>query len=152
MSKLSAGAQPQSREGWGLARFSDTSMNITNCRWGLPHNATLFPVSADPKSCTQSTAFGNIKFGGSNERILSLIDTIGFDDPDNDTDIKIIAELVDKLKNNVDFVNLFIIAVNGQEPRLDGSLVAMIKIFEVNMVFVISIKICNCMYCVIVVL
>ena len=61
---------------------------------------------------------------------MNVIDTIGFDDPDNDTDVKIIAELVSQLKNNCDFVNLFGIAVNGQSPRLDGSLVAMIAIFE----------------------
>ena len=64
--------------------------------------------------------------------MVSLIDTIGFDDPNNDTDVVIIAELVDKLMNNCDKVNLFAIAVNGQNPRLDGSLVAMIKIFQVS--------------------
>ena len=47
-----------------------------------------------------------------------------FDDPDSDTDIKIIAKLVTTLKNNC---NLFGSAVNGQSPRLDGSLVAMIR-------------------------
>ena len=62
---------------------------------------------------------------------MSLIDTIGFDDPDNDTDVKIIAELVDKLMNKCDKIHLFIIAVNGQEPRMDASLVSMIKIFQV---------------------
>jgi len=97
---------------------------------GFPANADIFPVSSEATSCTQSTQFGNIKFDGNPERIMSLIDTIGFDDPNNDTDVKIIAELVDKLKNSCDYVNLFAIAVNGQAPRLDGSLVAMIKIFE----------------------
>ena len=70
---------------------------------------------------------------GNKERLVSLIDTIGFDDPNNDTDIKIIAELVDKLMNKCDKIHLFIIAVNGQAPRLDGSLVAMITIFQVWM-------------------
>ena len=62
--------------------------------------------------------------------LFSLIDTIGFDDPNNDTDANIISELVVKLKNNCDHVNLFIVAVNGQNPRLDASLVGMIKIIE----------------------
>jgi len=97
---------------------------------GLTHDDALFPVSEGAQSCTQSTAFGHIRFGGNKERLVSLIDTIGFDDPNNDTDVKIIAELVDKLMNNCDKVHLFIIAVNGQAPRLDGSLVAMIKIFQ----------------------
>ena len=59
-----------------------------------------------------------------------MIDTIGFDDPNRDTDCNIISELVLRLRDHCDYVNLFIIAVNGQSPRLDGSLVAMIRIFE----------------------
>ena len=76
---------------------------------------------------------GLMRFSGSGnkERLVSLIDTIGFDDPDNDTDSKIIAELVDKLINNCNKIHLFVIAVNGQSPRMDGSLVAMLKIFKV---------------------
>ena len=69
---------------------------------------------------------------GNKERPISVIDTIGFDDPDKDTDVKIISELVEKLRTKVDHVNLFVIAVNGQNPRLDGSLVAMLKIFMVS--------------------
>ena len=61
---------------------------------------------------------------------LSLIDTIGFDDPKNDTDAVVIADLVTKLQNKVDYVNTFIIAVNGQDPRLHGALLGMIRIFE----------------------
>ena len=116
---------------------------------GLPHDALLFPVSSAAVSCTQSTKFGNVFFGGNivsdtylhprsvlilgnKERPISVIDTIGFDDPDKDTDVKIISELVEKLRTKVDHVNLFVIAVNGQNPRLDGSLVAMLKIFMVS--------------------
>ena len=61
---------------------------------------------------------------------FSLIDTIGFDDPKNDTDANIISELVMRLKNDCDYVNLFIIAVNRQNTRLDASLIGMIRIFE----------------------
>jgi len=97
---------------------------------GLHFDTNEFPVSADPTSCTQNTVLANVNFNGDQERPISLIDTMGFDDPDSDTDITIIAELVNTLKNNCSNVNLFGIAVNGQSPRLDGSLVAMIKIFE----------------------
>ena len=64
-----------------------------------------------------------------------LNDTMGFDNSDRDTDLKIISELVTTLKNNcghaceVHIVNLFGIALNGQAARLDGSVVVMIKIF-----------------------
>merc|ERR1712210_416929 len=89
-----------------------------------------FPVSAEAMSCTQRTVFCDAFFNKDKEWPFSLIDTIGFDDPDKDDDAKIIAELALKLKNGCDFVNLFVIAVNGQNPRLDGSLVGMIKVFE----------------------
>ena len=103
------------------------------CNRIVGHNfdSSIFPVSGGAASCTQATILGTALFNGDKEKPpVNVIDTIGFDDPKNDTDVRIIAELVSKLKNNCDYVNLFGIAVNGQAPRLDGSLVAMIKIFE----------------------
>ena len=97
---------------------------------GLKSNSTVFPVSSAADSCTQGTVLANIKFGGVRERLVSLIDTMGFDDPSTDNDAGIITELVNTLKNNCKSINLFGIAVNGQAPRLDGSLVHMIRIFE----------------------
>jgi len=97
---------------------------------GQDYNSNIFPVSDGATSCTQSTFMATALFNGDTKKPVNVIDTIGFDDPKNDTDMKIIAELVSKLKNNCDYVNLFGIAVNGQAPRLDGSLIAMIMIFE----------------------
>merc|ERR1712037_439765 len=104
--------------------------SLCNVLVGADHDADLFPVSAEAMSCTQRTVFCDAFFNKDKEWPFSLIDTIGFDDPDKDDDAKIIAELVLRLKHGCDFVNLFIIAVNGQNPRLDGSLVGMIKVFE----------------------
>ena len=104
--------------------------SLCNCLAGHDYNENIFEVSSESQSCTQRIKFGTAFFGGNKERRVALIDTIGFDDPNDDTDARIIAELVDKLKNSCDSVHLFGIAVNGQSPRLDGSLVAMIKIFE----------------------
>merc|ERR1712037_306971 len=104
--------------------------SLCNVLCGADHDAALFPVSAEAMSCTQRTFFCEAFFYNNKEEPFSLIDTIGFDDPDKDDDAGIIAELVLKLKHGCDFVNLFIIAVNGQNPRLDGSLLGMIKIFE----------------------
>ena len=98
---------------------------------GHNYDSNIFPVSGGATSCTQSTILATALFSGDKEKPpVNVIDTIGFDDPKNDTDVRIIAELVSKLQNKCDYVNLFGIAVNGQAPRLDGSLVAMIKIFE----------------------
>ena len=104
--------------------------SLCNIVSGHKFDSDLFPVSSGPVSSTQTTLFGNIFFGGNKTRPVSLIDTIGFDDPTKDVDTAIIAELVTKLKLKCDHINLIGIAVNGQEPRLDASLIAMIKIFE----------------------
>ena len=50
---------------------------------------------------------------------MSLTDTIGFDDPKRETDALIISDIVIKLRTKCDFVNVFVIAVNGQDRRLD---------------------------------
>lgn len=104
--------------------------SLCNVFTGHPHDAEIFAVSADAVSCTQATQFAEAFFIGDREKPISLIDTIGFDDPKNDTDANIISELVIKLKKYCDHVNLFIITVNGQNPRLDSSLIGMIRIFE----------------------
>jgi len=103
---------------------------LCNVITGHAHDSDIFPVSAEAVSCTQSTQFANIFFNDDKRRPIDVIDTIGFDDPKNDTDADIIGELVHMLKHNCDYVNLFMIAVNGQNPRLDGALMGMIRIFE----------------------
>merc|ERR1712109_10362 len=54
---------------------------------GQKFNSDIFPVSGEATSCTQSTAMGLIQFNGDKEKMIGLVDTIGFDDPNNDTDI-----------------------------------------------------------------
>ena len=59
------------------------------------------------------TVFGTFWFGGNKGKgLVNLIDTMGSNNPNNNADIKIIAELVSALKNEADYVNLFTIAVN----------------------------------------
>ena len=104
--------------------------SLCNVVAGKAHDADLFPVSAEAHGCTGTTTFGNVFFNGIKETPVSLIDTVGFDDPERDTDATIISDLVIKLRTKCDYVNLFVIAANGQDPRLDGSLIGMIRIFE----------------------
>merc|ERR1711892_70374 len=104
--------------------------SLCNVITGHENDSDIFPVSAKAVSCTQSTQLAFVNFNDNKERPISLIDTIGFDDPNNDTDADIIGELVQQLKHNCDHVNLFMIAVNGTNPRLDGALMGMIRIFE----------------------
>ena len=79
---------------------------------GKNFNDNLFPVSSSAKSCTQELNFATVQFGGHKERLVNVIDTLGFDDPENDTDVKIISTLVDRLVNNCDYVHQFVIAVS----------------------------------------
>ena len=104
--------------------------SLCNVVAGKAHDADLFPVSAEAQGCTDTTTFANVFYNGNRETPVSLIDTVGFDDPERDADASIISDLVIKLKTKCDYVNLFVIAVNGQDPRLDGSLVGTIRVFE----------------------
>ena len=114
--------------------------SLCNVLSGYSFNADLFEVSAESRSCTQKTNFRNVFFNGDRMKPISIIDTIGFDDPNNDTDATIISDLVVKLKNNCDYVNLFLITVNGQDPRLDGSLIGMLKVKKLKLLAVNTFK------------
>ena len=60
---------------------------------------------------------------------VTIIDTPGFGDSlENET--KTIDELVDVLKNQVKHVHVFVLAFNGESPRLSFSLKSMIRLFE----------------------
>ena len=104
--------------------------SLCNVICGKAHDDAAFPVSAEASTCTQEVKFAEEFFGGDESKRFNIIDTIGFDDPKNDSDAKIIADLVVRLRKNVDHINTFVIAVNGQNPRLDGALLSMIRILE----------------------
>ena len=72
---------------------------LCNVLSGLPHNANVFQVSAGALACTQETQLADVFFNGQKDKPISIIDTIGFDDPKNDVDAVVIADLVTKLQN-----------------------------------------------------
>ena len=113
-----------------IGKTGSGKSSLCNVITEYDHDADIFPVTSDAESCTQRTKFTDVNFNGDKTYPISLIDTIGFDDATKNDDVAIIAELVSKLNNDCDHVNLFAIAFNGQNPRLDGSLVAIIRIFE----------------------
>ena len=114
--------------------------SLCNVLSGYSFNADLFEVSAESRSCTQKTNFRNVFFNGDRMKPISILDTLGFDDLNNDTDTTIISDLVVKLKINCDYVNLFLIAVNGQDPRLNGSLIGMLKVKKLKLLAVNTFK------------
>ncbi|XP_023349562.1 uncharacterized protein LOC111718251 [Eurytemora carolleeae] len=103
---------------------------LCNVLSGKKYDADYFKTSSEGKSCTQKPKFKDVFLNGDEKKPVSLIDTMGFDDPTKNHDAKIIGKLVVKLKKRCDYVNLFVLAVNGQNPRLDGSLLTMIRILE----------------------
>ena len=103
---------------------------LCNIIAGLEYNNPMFAISHDAQSCTEHTTFANVNFNGNVNRPISIIDTIGFDDSDRDTDTDIIRDLETSLKARCDYVNLFAIVMKGQSPRLDASLVGTIGMFE----------------------
>ena len=95
----------------------------------------MFPISSSAFGCTKKTSNSDINyFLGKRDKPFILIDTVGFGDSgnnsDNDKDSNIIAEMVKTLQKQVTEINLFILTLSGQEPRLDAYLVKMIKNFE----------------------
>jgi len=104
--------------------------SLCNVLTGNLYNTGPFAVGHDPSSCTRETKFGEAFFCGNKTRPFTIVDTIGFSDPDLENDQEIIVELVGTLQKFCDHINAIMIVINGGNPRLDAALIAMIKIFE----------------------
>ena len=77
----------------------------------------------------QETKFANVFFNGNKENPVSLIDTIGWSDSGKLSDAMIIEELIQKLKEACDHLNLVVMTVNGQNPRITSTNIEMAKVF-----------------------
>ena len=62
---------------------------------------------------------------------MSIVDTPGFGDSDNDDD-NLINEMVDVLKDVVKTANGFVLLFNGMSERFDTKAQQMLREFEVN--------------------
>lgn len=99
-------------------------------------DSDMFPVSAEATSKTHATTIKDAFFRGNQERPFKIIDTMGFNDPKgaeqtsvDNMDQKIITDMI-KTLHEINHINVFVLCVNGQSPRMDGSLVDMLKYFE----------------------
>ena len=61
---------------------------------------------------------------------ITIIDTVGFDDAQKDTDSET-AVLIKRLKDKIDHIHMFVIVLDGQNPRIDKSLNDMLQLFAV---------------------
>ena len=95
-------------------------------------------MSAGAAACTQKTIIRKCQpFCGNVTRRFNIIDTIGFNSAvlrralgDEDSDGDVIVELVSKLHTHIEEVNLIAVVLSAQNPRLDRSLINMIRIFD----------------------
>ena len=60
---------------------------------------------------------------------VTIVDTPGFGD-NTENEEQTIDELVDVLKNEIKYVHVFLIAFNGESPRMTDGLRSMIRLFE----------------------
>lgn len=104
--------------------------SLCNALTGNEFSNGDFAIGHDPNACTRETKFGEAFFCGNKERPFTIVDTIGFADPDLESDQEIIVELVKTLTNFCDHINAIIILINGANVRLDAGLIAIIKILE----------------------
>lgn len=85
------------------------------------HQVNSVSSANTTSSETQEVRFVSVHEKGSKDNTVSLIDTVAFDPQDTKVNSKIIADLVNKLKSECDFVNLIGLCINGQDPSLDAS-------------------------------
>merc|ERR1719361_552970 len=99
--------------------FIGESPDCTNC---------TFPICPGTDSCTKTTAFAVGKWLGEGD-LFTIVDTPGFGDSDND-DNKLIDEMMEILKYDINATNTILLTFNGQNERLDDKIQQMIREME----------------------
>jgi len=90
---------------------------------------SCFSVSSGTGSVTTRTCPNSGKYLGQNGKPVTLIDTPGFGVVDLKFELKTIEQLVEVLKNQVRFVHVFVIAMDGGQDRYQGKMNTMLTLF-----------------------
>ena len=88
-----------------------------------------FSVSAGTESCTQEVRVKEDFFMGEQTKPITIIDTVGFDDASKESDDTETTALTRKLKRDFSHINLFVIVLDGNNPRIDKSQKDMLRLF-----------------------
>ena len=90
-----------------------------------------FKVSSGTESCTQEVRVKEDFFMGNETKPITIVDTVGFDDASKESDDTETTALIRKLKNDLSHINLFVIVLDGNNPRIDKSQKDMLSLFAV---------------------
>ena len=91
-------------------------------------NEDGFPTGADSNSCTDTTVVKRGCWLGQKDMPFSICDTPGLSDASG-KDSSNISKMVGELKG-IEYINAFIIVLNGQCPRLDSGLKDTLSLFQ----------------------
>jgi len=110
--------------------------SLGNVLLGRPHNSQDGGVG-DPKCLiaggggdpvTKRTCAEKGSWAGDGQPV-TIIDTPGLGD-EVDEDRETVVQMVQKLKEEIKFMNAFVILFNGQKPRINAEMKRMIRLFE----------------------
>ena len=95
----------------------------------LAGKPNLFKSSGGLESFTKETCVKLAHwFGERSQAEIEIIDTPGLGDSNGD-DKKNISDMVDELKDNVRYVNTFVLVLNAHSPKIDSHMKKMLKLF-----------------------
>ena len=112
-----------------FGQTGDGKSSLCNVLTGSHYDADIFPIDHGATAGTQETTFANANYIGDPNKLVSIIDTAGFDSSGDDPigDAESVGELERKLTTKCDHINLFLMVVNGESPKLKRSLLTMIR-------------------------
>ena len=89
-----------------------------------------FKFSSGTDSCTQEVRVKEGFFMGFETKPVTIIDTVGFDDASKESDATETTVLITKLKRDFSHINLFVIVLDGNNPRIDKSQKDMLRLLQ----------------------